>query len=77
MLSQDGSKSTKQNWDPMDRYKQIDGNGVYTGSQSVHNPGREGYRYDIIHPETCKPCKQPLMGYRFPQETYGQPPARG
>ena len=54
---------------PMDRYKHIDGNGVYTGSQSVHNPGREGYRYDIIHPGTCKPCKQPLMGYRFPQET--------
>ena len=54
---------------PMDRYKYIDGDGVYTGSQSVHNPGREGYRYDILHPVTGKPCKQPLMGYRFPKET--------
>ncbi len=54
---------------PMDRYKYIDSNGVYTGSQSVHNPGREGYRYDVIHPVTGKPCKQPLMGYRFPSET--------
>jgi len=30
---------------------------------------REGYRYDIVHPETKKPCKQPLMGYRFPKAT--------
>ena len=54
---------------PLDRYKYIDGGGVYTGSQSVHNPGREGYRYDVIHPVTGRPCKQPLMGYRFPEET--------
>ncbi len=54
---------------PLDRYKYIDFDGVYTGSQSVHNPGREGYRYDVIHPITKKPCKQPLMGYRFPKVT--------
>jgi adenine-specific DNA-methyltransferase len=54
---------------PLDRYKYIDADGIYTGSQSVHNPGREGYRYDVIHPKTGKSCKQPLMGYRFPEET--------
>ena len=54
---------------PLDRYKYIDAQGIYTGSQSVHNPGKEGYRYDVIHPKTGKPCKQPLMGYRFPLET--------
>ncbi|WP_323013501.1 site-specific DNA-methyltransferase, partial [Devosia sp.] len=54
---------------PLDRYKYIDRGGVFTGSQSVHNPGKEGYRYDVIHPETQRPCKQPLMGYRFPKET--------
>ena len=54
---------------PLSRYKYIDDNGIYTGSQSVHNPGREGYRYDVLHPDTGQPCKQPLMGYRFPQET--------
>lgn len=54
---------------PLDRYKYIDSGGVFTGSQSVHNPGKEGYRYDVIHPETRQPCKQPLMGYRFPEET--------
>lgn len=56
----------------LDRYRYIDEGGVYTGSQSVHNPGKEGYRYDIIHPKTGKPCKQPLMGYRFPEETINQ-----
>lgn len=54
---------------PLDRYKYIDKGGIYTGSQSVHNPGKEGYRYDVPHPVTKKPCKEPLMGYRFPKTT--------
>ncbi len=66
------SKWFRENKDflwPFDRYKFIDDDGIYTGSQSVHNPGKEGYRYDVIHPVTGKPCDQPLMGYRFPPET--------
>ena len=62
---------------PLDRYKYIDRGGVFTGSQSVHNPGKEGYRYDVIHPHTKKPCKQPLMGYRFPKETMDELLAAG
>ena len=62
---------------PLDRYKYIDAGGVYTGSQSVHNPGREGYRYDVPHPVTKRPCKQPLMGYRFPKETMDDLLAQG
>ncbi len=62
-------RSHKHELWPLDRYKYIDKGGVYTGSQSVHNPGREGYRYDVIHPITQKACKQPLMGYRFPPNT--------
>lgn len=54
---------------PFDRYKFIDDDGIYTGSQSVHNPGKEGYRYDVVHPRTGKACVQPMMGYRFPPET--------
>lgn len=61
-------EAKKELW-PLDRYKYIDDGGVYTGSQSVHNPGKEGYRYDIKHPVTGKPTKQPLFGYRFPEET--------
>lgn len=59
----------KQFLGQLDRYRYIDKGGIYTGSQSVHNPGKEGYRYDVIHPATGKPCKQPLMGYRFPEDT--------
>ncbi|GGE76067.1 site-specific DNA-methyltransferase [Shewanella carassii] len=54
---------------PLENYKFIDKHGVYSGERGVHNPGKEGYRYDIIHPTTRKPCKQPLMGYRFPEES--------
>ena len=54
---------------PLDDYKFIDQGGVFAGSRSVHNPGREGYRYDVLHPVTGEPCQQPLMGYRFPQST--------
>lgn len=62
-------KKNKSQLGVLDRYKYIDEGGVYTGSQSVHNPGKEGYRYDILHPITKLPCKEPLMGYRFPKET--------
>lgn len=54
---------------PLENYKFIDEKGVYSGERGVHNPGKEGYRYDIIHPVTQKACKQPLMGYRFPEES--------
>ena len=62
-------KDNKNQLGPLDRYKYIDEGGVYTGSQSVHNPGKNGYHYDIIHPVTKKVCKEPLMGYRFPEES--------
>jgi len=57
---------------PFDRYKYIDDGGIYTGSQSVHNPGKEGFRYDVLHPVTAQPCKEPLMGYRFAPDTMKQ-----
>lgn len=54
----------------MEGYKFIDAGGVYAGSRSVHNPGKEGYRYDVPYQgDASRPCKQPLMGYRFPEET--------
>ncbi|MBR4737342.1 MAG: site-specific DNA-methyltransferase [Rhodocyclaceae bacterium] len=54
---------------PFEDYKFIDAGGIYTGMRAVHNPGKEGYRYDILHPVTGRPCRQPLMGYRFPEES--------
>src|ERR1035438_9374256 len=43
--------------------------GIYAGIRGVHNPGKEGYRYDVVHPVTGQPCTEPLMGYRFPKQT--------
>lgn len=54
---------------PFQDYKFIDDRGIYTGIRGVHNPGKEGYRYAVIHPKTKKRCTEPLMGYRFPAET--------
>lgn len=62
-------RENKAQLGPLADYKFIDKEGVYAGSRSVHNPGKEGYRYDVIHQETGKPCTQPLMGYRFPEES--------
>jgi adenine-specific DNA-methyltransferase len=62
-------RENKAQLGPLADYKFIDKDGVYAGSRSVHNPGKEGYRYDVIHPETGNPCVQPLMGYRFPEES--------
>ena len=60
-------RSHKDQLGPFADYKFIDEGGVYTGSRSVHNPGKVGYNYDIIHPKTGKPCTPPMMGYRFPE----------
>ncbi|WP_025321800.1 site-specific DNA-methyltransferase [Deferrisoma camini] len=54
---------------PLTHYDRVDEEGPYTGGRKVHNPGKEGYRYDVIHPKTGKPCVQPARGYRFPKET--------
>ncbi|UXZ55633.1 site-specific DNA-methyltransferase [Halomonas sp. 7T] len=61
-------KHKSQLW-PLDGYKYIDQGGVYAGIRGVHNPGKEGYRYDVLHPKTGEACVEPLMGYRFPKET--------
>ncbi len=40
-------RANKQFLGPLADYKYIDSGGVYAGSRSVHNPGKEGYRYDV------------------------------
>jgi adenine-specific DNA-methyltransferase len=57
---------------PLQEYDQIDEDGIFTGSRSVHNPGKEGYRWDLMNPKTGTLVPQPLMGYRFPESTRDQ-----
>ncbi|MEQ1936134.1 MAG: site-specific DNA-methyltransferase, partial [Fimbriimonadaceae bacterium] len=62
------SKHKGETW-PLQGYDELDEGGIFTRSRSVHNPGREGYRWELINPNTGKPVRQPLFGYRFPEST--------
>jgi adenine-specific DNA-methyltransferase len=57
---------------PLDRYVRIDARGPYAANRTTDNPGRLGYFYDVIHPDTGKVCKKPANGYRFPPEKMQQ-----
>ncbi len=63
----DWIREHKESLSPLTHYDRVDEDGPYTGSRKVHNPGKEGYRYDVIHPRTGKACKQPARGYRYPE----------
>lgn len=52
------------------RYKNVDEHGVYTGSESVHNPRAGGYDFEVLHPKTDLPMRKPANGYRFPEKTF-------
>ncbi len=47
------------------RYNRVDNRGAYAAIRNTDNPGKPGYFYDVIHPETGKPCNKPANGYRF------------
>ena len=38
----------------------------------MDNPGKPGYKYEIIHPVTKKPCTMPFWGWRFPDDKLNQ-----
>ncbi len=65
-------RSRRDQLGPLAEYNLIDRVGIYTASRSVHNPGKEGYRWELVNPRTGQPVPQPLMGYRFPEETRDQ-----
>jgi adenine-specific DNA-methyltransferase len=61
-------RANKGALDRLGRYKDVDEElRPYQVAYRVHNPKPGGYRYDVIHPVTKKPCRQPLNGYRFPE----------
>ena len=61
----------------LSRYKHVDEGGVYTGSESVHNPRPPGYDFQVIHPSTGKAMRKPASGYRFPEATFREMEAKG
>jgi adenine-specific DNA-methyltransferase len=61
-------RANKGALDRLGRYKDLDEElRPFQVAYRVHNPKPGGYRYDVIHPVTKKPCKEPLNGYRFPE----------
>ncbi len=61
-------KTHKESLAAVTHYDRVDEHGVYTGSRKVHNPKPGGYKYDVLHPETGKPCIPPVNGYRYPED---------
>lgn len=61
----------------LSRYKHVDDEGIYTGSESVHNPRPGGYDFEVIHPQTLRPMRKPANGYRFPEATFREMEAKG
>lgn len=51
------------------RYRRIDERGPYVARRNMENPGKPGYRYEVLHPTTQKACVQPYWGWRFPEGT--------
>jgi adenine-specific DNA-methyltransferase len=61
----------------LSRYKHVDDHGIYTGSESVHNPRPGGYDFEVLHPVTKLPMRKPANGYRFPEATFRTMEASG
>lgn len=71
-LRREWRKLVKQNapaLKDLDRYTQVDEKGPYRVGYRVHNPKPGGYRYEVMHPVTNQPCRQPLHGYRYSEES--------
>jgi adenine-specific DNA-methyltransferase len=47
------------------RYKRVDKNGIFNDDGDLNWPGGGGPRYDVLHPDTKKPCKVPASGWRI------------
>ena len=51
---------------PLARFSKVDDKGPYRDDGNINWPGGGGPTYEIRHPETKKPCKLPISGWRYP-----------
>ena len=51
---------------PLTRYRKVDEKGPYRDDGNINWPGGNGPRYEVEHPITKRPCKQPVSGWRYP-----------
>lgn len=48
------------------RFSKCGPRGPYRDDGNINWPGGGGPRYEVLHPDTGKPCKQPTSGWRYP-----------
>src|ERR1043166_1652140 len=51
---------------PLARFAKVDEKGPYRDDGNINWPGGGGPTYEVLHPETKKPCKLPVSGWRYP-----------
>ena len=61
-------KEHKDELEQVTHYDNVDEKGVFHDGD-VANTKMGGYKYEVIHPITGKPCKIPEKGYRFAEDT--------
>ena len=61
-------KLNKNDLKGVTHYDNVDEKGVFHDGD-IANTKFGGYKYNVIHPVTGKPCKIPEKGFRYPQET--------
>lgn len=61
-------RENKNDLEGVTHYDNVDDRGVFHDGD-VANTKFGGYRYNIPHPKTRKPCKIPAKGFRFPETT--------
>ncbi|QTO52770.1 site-specific DNA-methyltransferase [Duffyella gerundensis] len=54
---------------PLKRFTKVDDKGPYRDDGNINWPGGGGPTYEVMHPETQKPCKLPTSGWRYPNPT--------
>lgn len=48
------------------RHKKVDARGMHRVDGDLSWPGGGGPRYEVLHPQTQKPCRLPAGGWRYP-----------
>jgi adenine-specific DNA-methyltransferase len=66
LLSHYGTWDEDDERQPLTRYSKVDERGPYRDDGNINWPGGGGPTYEIRHPQTNKPCKLPVSGWRYP-----------
>ena len=61
-------RTSKNEIEGFAHYDNVDEKGVFHDGD-IANTTANGYRFEVIHPKTGRPCKIPPKGFRFPEES--------